>query len=104
MTKQSNIIKQYYYIKKRLKAIIKRKQFSRTSFFITEAPPLFKLPRLAAKNSDPPTPYLLARRGASQKIFSKVFLFYLINIFLSFKQLYYDNPIELKHVSANGAK
>ena len=42
-------------------------------------------------------------RGASQIILHKVFLFYLITICLSFKQLY-NNLIELKYVSTNGAK
>lgn len=55
------------------------------------------------KNSDPPSPSLLARCGASQKRLNNLFLFYLINICPSFKQLY-NKLIELKYVSANGAK
>ena len=56
-----------------------------------------------AKNSDPPTPSLLACCGASQKILNKVFLFCLINICFSFKQLY-NSLTELKYVCLSGAK
>ena len=61
---------------------------------------LFTFPRLvaiamAAKNSDSPPPSVLTVCGASQKILHKVFFFNLMNIFLSFKQLY-NNSKELK--------
>ena len=58
---------------------------------------------MAAKNSDSPTLSLLTCCGASQKILHKVFFFNLINIFLSFKQLY-NNSKELRYVPVNGAK
>ena len=58
---------------------------------------------MAAKNSDSPTPSLLICCGASQKILHKVFFFNLINICLSFKQLY-NNSKELNYMPVNGAR
>ena len=55
-----------------------------------------------AKNFNPPTPSLPTRRGVSQKIVNMVFLFDLINIRFSSKQLY-NKLTELKHMSANGS-